>query len=697
MRKKTASLGRRVVVLCLSQIVALSLVWSSIVLLSMSKISSKNIQKQAQLAMSYLEADIKNALQPAVDMAEYAAAFVPRVPSYETLKDILESMLPAFPTVFEIYYGTTASRFDGGNFVSATGWNPYFDNPSWDQVKRPWFIDGMANIGKTVITEPYEDTSTGEICLTIVHTVDDGKGGVMGVVGIDVYLSTLTRIINSHKITSDGDTFIVDEKGLIMVHSNANWVLKKNLFEDANINGGLLRKEDLKRTGSYVATGENRYAAIISSPSLGWNLVSTGSLDELTADFKIVFLLAAASAAALALIAVISSFIFGKKMAKPITKLYGVLQTIAKGDLTGKIETKNKTEIGEMIRMLSFTQSSMASLAGSIKKEALVLQKVGYELDASMTETAATIKQISTTIENIKKQTSMQSETVDKTNAGLKDAADKAISLNKKIGEQAQTISRSSSIISAMITSVEEVMHIIIEDESKVEELKDAIENGKKCVHEVSSHIGDISKESESLLSITDVLADIASQTNLLSMNAAIEASHTGESGKGFAVVAGEIRKLAESSNTQSKTIAAVLKKIKSMIDSISRMADEVMDEFSAIELNVKAVSDSTGRIHASVEKQKSGSREVSSALSDLKVLSESIGRASRDVSSSSERVLKENAALSELSYLISNGMDETSGGVSEINKAIRRIQLLSNDNKENIESLTKSVGKFKT
>jgi methyl-accepting chemotaxis protein len=151
-----------------------------------------------------------------------------------------------------------------------------------------------------------------------------------------------------------------------------------------------------------------------------------------------------------------------------------------------------------------------------------------------------------------------------------------------------------------------------------VKDLQEASAIGHSGLTEVVTDIKEIARESESLLEINSVMQSIASQTNLLSMNAAIEAAHAGESGRGFAVVADEIRKLAESSSKQSKTIGGVLKKIKSSIDKITKSTDNVMTRFEAIDGGVKTVAQQEHGILNAMEEQSAGSTQIMQAIAQV-------------------------------------------------------------------------------
>jgi methyl-accepting chemotaxis protein len=192
-------------------------------------------------------------------------------------------------------------------------------------------------------------------------------------------------------------------------------------------------------------------------------------------------------------------------------------------------------------------------------------------------------------------------------------------------------------------------------------------------------------------------MENIASQTNLLSMNAAIEAAHAGEAGKGFAVVADEIRKLAESSGEQSKTTTTMLKKIKSSIDNITRSSDEVLARFEAISTGVNTVSEHEQSIRAAMEEQEVGGKQILESIGRLNDITGTVKKGSEDMTVASGELLKETSELMKISKETANGMNEMVGGVNQINAAVNGINNMSTENKTNIDALTQQMEKFVT
>ncbi|MCL2245060.1 MAG: methyl-accepting chemotaxis protein [Treponema sp.] len=213
--------------------------------------------------------------------------------------------------------------------------------------------------------------------------------------------------------------------------------------------------------------------------------------------------------------------------------------------------------------------------------------------------------------------------------------------LNAHVSEQSAAVTQSSAAIEEMIANIHSVSNSLHKNTENVKELQEASEIGHAGINGIAADIQEITRESESLLEINSVMQNIAAQTNLLSMNAAIEAAHAGEAGRGFAVVADEIRKLAESSSAQSKTISAALKKIKSSIDTITKSTGDVLKKFDAIDEGVKTVAEQDKSVLNAMDEQGQGSKQVLQAMGRLSELTEGVKREASQMVENSRKAMQ--------------------------------------------------------
>jgi methyl-accepting chemotaxis protein/ActR/RegA family two-component response regulator len=429
---------------------------------------------------------------------------------------------------------------------------------------------------------------------------------------------------------------------------------------------------------------ETRYGVLLNDI-----IIENNKLGEISERIIVIVLLIAI------IVSVFLVLIITSTITKPIVKVADVLKIVAKGDLTRSVNVESKDEIGNLAIDFNSTMGKIRNLVSSIKYKINGLNHTSFELSVNMGKTSTAVQQITSNLDNMKNTMIKQEDGAEEAGKAVDIIKENIDSLKKIIQEQTESVDRSSSAIEEMTVNINSVTRTLVENSKNVTVLTEASENGKTALQAVAQEIREIAQESEGLLERNSVMNNIASQTNLLSMNAAIEAAHAGESGKGFAVVADEIRKLAESSSKQSKTTAAMLKKIKASIDSITKSSDDVLTRFGAIDSSVKTVSQHEQNILNAMEEQEVGGKQILESISRLRDITSSVKKGSEDMEQSGDTLVKETDAFIKISQETVQGMNDILTGINQINVSVNHVNEMSLENNKNFESLKNETEKF--
>jgi len=384
---------------------------------------------------------------------------------------------------------------------------------------------------------------------------------------------------------------------------------------------------------------------------------------------------------------------------RPINTATGMLMEISEGegDLTKRLNVKSKDEIGDMARYFNETFENIKNLIGVIKYKVSALTNTGLELSTNMEKTGTAVTQISTQFDSMKILVAQQEKEAEEADKASDDIEINIEKLNKLIEEQSESVNTSSSAVEEMTANINSVTKTLIENSKNVSALAEASEVGKTGLQLVAQEIHEISQESEGLLEINAVMNSIAAQTNLLSMNAAIEAAHAGEAGKGFAVVANEIRKLAESSSGQSKTTAGMLKKIKASIDNITKSSNDVLARFGAIDSGVKTVTEHEQNIRNAMEEQEVGGRQILESVGRLKDITVSVKKGAEGMAQSGGDLVSKTSDFIKISNQVVDGMNQiVNGAMTQIKIAVDHVNEINEENNRNFDELKAQTEKFK-
>lgn len=616
----------------------------------------KSMMQTARESIQLINSSLNAQLDPIKEDIEYFAQTAKTANSKVDIDDIekikmkFNQYMQTKPSAQAIYIG-----FDTGDMIISPTSVQLPDD--YDPRDRPWYTLAMENKGEVVITDPYIDANTNETSVTFAKVLNDGSG----VVAVDININLLSEVTSKVKVGREGYVTIIDKTQTYLIHPisqgekvTGDWV--ENLFESEN------------GSFSYIIDGSNKQMDFITNELTGWKIAGTIYSSETTDVAKGIL--------QDTLIVIFISFVLGgiiifviiRSILQPIRKLIRTSEQISNGDLGVEIDTKSNDEIGKLSKSFHKMVENLRTVIVNLQTASERVSSSSEELIASADQTTAGTKQVTEAIQQVASGAENQTVKIQANNTALE--------------EVLQGVLRISSSSQNVLDLAQETVNEAEIGGQFVKNNLDQMRFIHASVSESNRVIQSLSNRSQEIGKILDAISDIANQTNLLALNAAIEAARAGEHGKGFAVVADEVRKLAEQSQASAGQISSLISSIQQdtsksvdVMNEVSKNAEEGLaistetsEKFDLILNQMNMMTPQIEEVSATVQQITAAVQEVSASANELAIIAKESSATSEEVAATTEQQLASMEEITMASKALTDMAEELQSIIDRFN-----------------------------
>ncbi len=524
------------------------------------------------------------------------------------------------------------------------------------------YITKARQTKQMTISSVKKSTSTGKPVFVICVPILNSSNEIQGLVSYSVDLAKLSdKYITNIKIGSSGYISVVDKEGTAIMHPKKEEIFQKNFLKTSIAKEVLSKKIGI---GEYEYNGVKKLTAYNEDKDMGLIYVANIPTSEFTGTTKIVINLIMMIALIALIIAIIVSVYISKGLTNPINNVVRAMESISKGDFTTKVNVKRKDEIGIMASKINDTMDQLRFLIAGVKDNSSNVEGMSTTLAGNSKEMTTAASEVALAIEGIAN--------------GAVNQTRELLDITKHLNMFNTELNDIHDKISNVNTSSKDAEDKAVLGRDYIETLTASITKIKQSFLVVNNKINGLGSTVSEIGNITDSINEISEQTNLLALNAAIEAARAGEQGKGFAVVADEVRKLAEESSKASgeimNLINSVSKETGEVMDTSSEMDGLIGDQATVVEKTIQAfdnILESVQKIAPMVDETYSSVKNAINAkdivinkIEDIASVAEEVSASTEEISASAEEMLSSTEEVSGIALKLNESVNDLIGKV---------------------------------
>lgn len=646
----------------------------------------------------------------------------------ERTADGLAYWLESFSKDFGIF--TKSDAFKSGDFEYACEYlkenqnliDPNFDFMGFADVNGQMF-DSNGNITDISHKRYFTDIQTKgkSLCIADPEPSPDGYGYVFYISvpvnnsnnafwGVMVGALTLGKInyqITKSTLSDNSFTYAIDSQGNIIAHPDSEKIMK-NFFNMSDEESGykgykeMTQKMILAQTGSAIIKDSERnmtnrvfYCPIYHTD---WSLAIAISSDEINSTARKSAFQISQISIIIAILLLIITATYMTLLAHPLHLLKNAIIEIASGDadLTKKIDVKTKDEVGDVVSGFNTFTDNLRHIIKRLKESKDKLSMVDLDMATTTSATSSSIKDIIVNISNVSSKISLQGDSVEQTAGKVNQIADSIEGLNQLIETQSSGVTEASAAVEEMIGNIISVTRSTEHMVNSFSELEKNTNSGIEKQSHVNEQIMRIQAQSKALMEANKVISKIATETNLLAMNASIEAAHAGDAGRGFSVVADEIHVLSETSSKQSKRIRDELSNIQESIEAVVRSSAEAQNSFQSVTSQIHETDQLVQQIKAAMEESEIGSHQITDVLKMMNDSTSEVRKASGSMSQGNKDILNQIEHLQSATEDIKNSVTHMTTSANQINDNGQTLIEISHVMQDSIAKIGSQIDLFK-